>query len=109
MDSSETYTEPTAEGSVGPDGLAVPPAGAPEEVVAIIEAGNRIARKPYKYGGGHGKLAGHGLRLLRLGQLRPPRGRAARLAARLVAPSRAGASAAAATGSRSGPTRATRT
>ena len=55
VDSSETYTEPTAEGSVGPDGLAVPPAGAPEEVVAIIEAGNRIARKPYKYGGGHGK------------------------------------------------------
>ena len=55
VDSSETYTEPTAEGSVGPDGLAVPPAGAPEEVVAIIEAGNKIARKPYKYGGGHGR------------------------------------------------------
>ena len=51
----EEHTAPTAEGSVGADGLAVPPADAPAEVVAIIEAGNRIARKPYKYGGGHGK------------------------------------------------------
>jgi peptidoglycan hydrolase-like protein with peptidoglycan-binding domain len=37
------------------DGLAVAPASAPDEVRAIIEAGNRIARKPYKYGGGHGR------------------------------------------------------
>jgi cell wall-associated NlpC family hydrolase len=41
--------------TVGPDGLAVPPASAPPEVAAIIEAGNAIARKPYKYGGGHGR------------------------------------------------------
>jgi cell wall-associated NlpC family hydrolase len=54
-DPPEGYTEPTAEGSVGADGLAVPPADAPPEVVAIIEAGNKIAKKPYKYGGGHGK------------------------------------------------------
>ena len=34
-------------------GLAVAPASAPPEIVAVIEAGNRIARKRYKYGGGH--------------------------------------------------------
>jgi peptidoglycan hydrolase-like protein with peptidoglycan-binding domain len=37
------------------DGTATPPVGAPPEVAAIIEAGNRIATKPYRYGGGHGK------------------------------------------------------
>jgi len=37
------------------DGTATPPANAPEAVTAIIEAGNEIAFKPYKYGGGHGK------------------------------------------------------
>jgi peptidoglycan hydrolase-like protein with peptidoglycan-binding domain len=35
------------------DGTAVAPASAPDEVKAIIEAGNAIATKPYKYGGGH--------------------------------------------------------
>jgi hypothetical protein len=39
---------------VGPDGLAVAPAGAPPWVVAAIAAGNRIARTPYRWGGGHG-------------------------------------------------------
>jgi hypothetical protein len=34
---------------------AVPPAGAPEQVVAAIQAANRITRKPYKWGGGHGR------------------------------------------------------
>ena len=37
------------------DGMAVAPASAPEEVKEMIEAGNRIATKPYKYGGGHGR------------------------------------------------------
>jgi peptidoglycan hydrolase-like protein with peptidoglycan-binding domain len=37
------------------DGLAVAPDSAPEEVQEIIEAGNRIATKPYKYGGGHAR------------------------------------------------------
>jgi hypothetical protein len=36
------------------NGLAIPPAGAPAKVKAVIRAGNRIAKKPYKYGGGHG-------------------------------------------------------
>ena len=37
------------------DGLAIPPAGAPQVVKDVIEAGNRIATKPYRYGGGHGR------------------------------------------------------
>jgi cell wall-associated NlpC family hydrolase len=54
--SETTTTAPaTGEATLTPDGLAVAPADAPEEVQAIIEAGNEIATKPYKYGGGHGK------------------------------------------------------
>jgi hypothetical protein len=45
----------TGKAVVGPDGLAVAPADAPPQVKAIIDAGNRIATKPYKYGGGHGR------------------------------------------------------
>ena len=37
------------------DGTASAPASAPPEVKAIIAAGNEIAKKPYKYGGGHGR------------------------------------------------------
>jgi Putative peptidoglycan binding domain len=51
----EPIAPPTGKAIVGPDGLAIAPADAPEQVKAIIEAGNRIATKPYKYGGGHGK------------------------------------------------------
>ena len=40
--------------TLGPDGLAIAPVGAPPEVAAIIDAANRIVGKPYKYGGGHG-------------------------------------------------------
>lgn len=40
---------------VGDDGLAIAPANAPEAVKQIIAAGNAIATKPYRYGGGHGK------------------------------------------------------
>jgi cell wall-associated NlpC family hydrolase len=48
--------EPTAEISMAPDGrTAIAPAGAPEEVVKAVEAANRITRKPYKWGGGHGR------------------------------------------------------
>jgi cell wall-associated NlpC family hydrolase len=45
----------TGKAVVGPDGLAVAPTDAPPLVQAIIESGNRIAKKPYKYGGGHGR------------------------------------------------------
>jgi hypothetical protein len=37
------------------NGVALPPLEAPPEIRAIIEAGNQIARTPYKWGGGHGK------------------------------------------------------
>jgi peptidoglycan hydrolase-like protein with peptidoglycan-binding domain len=40
---------------LNPDGTATAPESAPEAVKAVIEAGNRIIDKPYKYGGGHGK------------------------------------------------------
>jgi cell wall-associated NlpC family hydrolase len=46
---------PTEKAYIGSDGLAVAPASAPDEVRAIIEAGNAIATKPYKYGGGHSR------------------------------------------------------
>ncbi len=42
-------------GYIDENGLAVAPASAPPEVQAIIAAGNAIAAKPYKYGGGHGR------------------------------------------------------
>jgi len=38
-----------------PDGRAVAPASAPPAVKAMIEAGNRIRNRPYKWGGGHGR------------------------------------------------------
>jgi cell wall-associated NlpC family hydrolase len=49
-------TVPTPPATVGTDGLAVAPAGAPPQVVALIAAGNAIATMPYKYGGGHGSF-----------------------------------------------------
>jgi hypothetical protein len=36
-------------------GLAIPPANAPEPVVAAIQAANEIAHLPYIWGGGHGE------------------------------------------------------
>jgi len=53
-------TVPGLRAKITRKGLAVPPAGAPEEVKAVIRAGNRIARKPYKWGGGHGRLRDSG-------------------------------------------------
>jgi len=44
---------PPAERAKIVNGLAIPPAGAPARVKRAIEAGNRIAFKPYLYGGGH--------------------------------------------------------
>jgi peptidoglycan hydrolase-like protein with peptidoglycan-binding domain len=44
------------EAYVDASGLAVAPASAPDEVKAIIDAGNRISTKPYKYGGGHARF-----------------------------------------------------
>jgi hypothetical protein len=47
---------PVPPATVGADGLAVAPAGAPAQVVALIAAGNQIATTPYRYGGGHGSF-----------------------------------------------------
>jgi cell wall-associated NlpC family hydrolase len=35
------------------NGMAIPPADAPPQVVNAINAANKIVGKPYKYGGGH--------------------------------------------------------
>jgi peptidoglycan hydrolase-like protein with peptidoglycan-binding domain len=50
-----TQLAPGDRAQIGSDGLAIAPASAPPQVQAIIAAGNQIASKPYKYGGGHGK------------------------------------------------------
>ncbi|MGX6449198.1 hypothetical protein ACVU7I_14195, partial [Patulibacter sp. S7RM1-6] len=51
-------TQLVSAATVGADGLASIPPDAPGKVAAIIRAGNQVARKPYVYGGGHGRLAG---------------------------------------------------
>ncbi len=40
--------------TIGADGLAIAPALAPPAIQAVIAAGNKIAKTPYIYGGGHG-------------------------------------------------------
>lgn len=42
--------------AIGPDGLALIPDTAPPKLVALMQAANAVARKPYVYGGGHGRL-----------------------------------------------------
>ncbi len=43
-----------------PDGTAVAPENAPEPVKRVIQAGNAIAKLPYKWGGGHGAWRDNG-------------------------------------------------
>jgi hypothetical protein len=60
-DSGGASVQPAPEtGYVDSTGLAVAPTSAPDEVRAIIDAGNRIAKKPYKYGGGHARWSDSG-------------------------------------------------
>jgi hypothetical protein len=48
--------EPMAEIAMAADKrTAVAPAGAPPEIVKAVQAANRLTRKPYKWGGGHGR------------------------------------------------------
>ncbi len=42
------------------DGTAIAPIDAPDAVRNVIAAGNRIAHKPYTYGGGHGSWSASG-------------------------------------------------
>ena len=53
-------TAPGAKATITSTGLAIPPAGAPKSVQAAIRAGNKIAKKPYKWGGGHAILEDSG-------------------------------------------------
>jgi hypothetical protein len=46
-------TSSTCGATILADGRAVPPPGSPPEVREAIEAANRIAHKPYVWGGGH--------------------------------------------------------
>ncbi len=52
---TSTNTPPSspATATIGVDGLAVAPLGAPAAVVSLIAAANAIATTPYVYGGGH--------------------------------------------------------
>lgn len=50
---SWNYSYAPGKTAVVVNGRAVPPAGLPPTVMRAISAGNRIAGKPYKYGGGH--------------------------------------------------------
>jgi hypothetical protein len=44
--------------AIGSNGLAIIPDTAPRKLVALMHAANDVARKPYVYGGGHGRVAG---------------------------------------------------
>jgi peptidoglycan hydrolase-like protein with peptidoglycan-binding domain len=59
-DSGETAPAPTGRARLRADGTAVAPSDAPAAVKAVIAAGNRIATKPYVYGGGHGRWEDRG-------------------------------------------------
>jgi peptidoglycan hydrolase-like protein with peptidoglycan-binding domain len=49
-------SNPTGKATISADGrTAVAPDDAPQEVVDAIAAANKITKKPYRYGGGHGK------------------------------------------------------
>jgi peptidoglycan hydrolase-like protein with peptidoglycan-binding domain len=54
-DAKAAPSGPVGHASLRSDGTAVAPSDAPEAVKAVIAAGNRIATKPYVYGGGHGQ------------------------------------------------------
>jgi hypothetical protein len=43
------------------DGMATVPPGAPPEVASIINAANKVAHAPYRYGGGHGGVSDEGI------------------------------------------------
>jgi len=44
--------------AIDADGLAIIPTTAPRRLVALMQAANDVARKPYVYGGGHGRNPG---------------------------------------------------
>jgi hypothetical protein len=56
----EASDGPIGKAKLSNDGTAIPPADAPAKVVKAIEAANKIEDKPYKYGGGHGRVKDSG-------------------------------------------------
>jgi cell wall-associated NlpC family hydrolase len=54
-DDAASSAPATGKATLGSDGKAIAPSDAPPEVKGVIDAANRIAGKPYKYGGGHGR------------------------------------------------------
>lgn len=59
-DSGAPVGPPTGHATVRSDGTAVAPADAPAVIKAVIAAGNRIATKPYLWGGGHASWSASG-------------------------------------------------
>ena len=54
-------TQPSGKAVIGPDGrTAIAPEDAPQRVKDAIAAANEITRKPYRYGGGHGRFKDSG-------------------------------------------------
>src|SRR5260221_8240989 len=53
VDPNDPQFQPHGTAMLLPSGQAIAPDDAPPEVKAIIDAGNRIATLPYRYGGGH--------------------------------------------------------
>jgi peptidoglycan hydrolase-like protein with peptidoglycan-binding domain len=56
----EASVPPGAVARLNPDGTVTAPTGAPAVVQQVIAAANRIAFKPYIYGGGHGSFTAKG-------------------------------------------------
>ncbi len=46
---------PTESARLLDSGIVIPPASAPPRIKAVIAAANKISRKPYIFGGGHGR------------------------------------------------------
>ena len=56
---SDPQFQPAPKGKII-NGIAIPPIGAPQQVVDAINAANQIVTKPYIYGGGHGSFISRG-------------------------------------------------
>jgi putative peptidoglycan binding protein len=60
QDTAPDQEIPGTQAQLTEDGYALVPANAPPEIKAVIRAGNKIAKRPYKYGGGHGRWRDRG-------------------------------------------------
>ncbi|CAN5470844.1 hypothetical protein BH20ACT19_BH20ACT19_06110 [soil metagenome] len=60
LGTTTAYLQTGPRARVLPDGTAVAPENAPEPVKRVIQAGNAIAKLPYKWGGGHGAWRDNG-------------------------------------------------